>query len=100
MRQSPVNSGSKDTLAENPCDIGCTMLRNRSEQSTVAPDILSPQRVEAMLGIDSTTIWRLRRRGLFPQPLQLSPRRVGYRRVDIERWLEQRQAASIAKVSA
>lgn len=53
-------------------------------------DVLSPRVVEARLGIDSTTIWRMRRRNEFPQPIRLSPGRVGYRRADIEAWIASR----------
>jgi prophage regulatory protein len=57
-------------------------------------DILPPRVVEKLLGVDGVTIWRMRRRGEFPSPIQLSPGRIGYRRADIERWLEQRAAAA------
>jgi prophage regulatory protein len=53
-------------------------------------DVLSPRVVEARLGIDATTIWRMRRRNEFPQPIRLSPGRVGYRRADIEAWIASR----------
>ena len=55
-------------------------------------DILSPRTVEARLGLDSTTIWRMRRRQEFPQPISLSPGRKGYRRSDIEAWIAARAA--------
>lgn len=37
------------------------------------------------------TIWRLRQDGKFPEPEKLSPRRVGWRRHVIEKWISDRQ---------
>ncbi len=66
-------------------------------------DILSPRAVAKLLGLSVVTIWRMREakplrsgqaRQKFPEPIQLSPGRIGWRRADIERWLEQRAMAS------
>jgi predicted DNA-binding transcriptional regulator AlpA len=53
-------------------------------------DILSPRTVEAKLGLDATTIWRMRRRQEFPEPISLSPGRKGYLRRDVEAGLTAR----------
>jgi prophage regulatory protein len=58
-------------------------------------DVLSPRAVEARLGLDATTMSRMRKRGEFPQPIRLSPGRVGYRRSDVEQWLLTRAQARI-----
>lgn len=55
-------------------------------------DILRPRVVEAVTSLDGSTIWRLRQRREFPEPIRLSPGRVGYRRSDIEQWLASRGA--------
>jgi prophage regulatory protein len=64
--------------------------RTLAPDTSQSLDVLSPRVVEARLGIDQTTIWRMRRRHEFPEPIQLSPGRVGYRRADIEAWLTAR----------
>jgi predicted DNA-binding transcriptional regulator AlpA len=69
-----------------------------------APDIpdlpdalehLSPKKVRKLVGdVNEATIWRMRQRGEFPEPIRISPGRVAYLRKDIERWLEQRRIRS------
>jgi prophage regulatory protein len=61
--------------------------------SNTSLEILSPRELRETLGdLSSTTVWRMRRRGEFPEPIRLSPGRVGYRRADVAAWLEQRSA--------
>ncbi len=44
------------------------------------------------LGIMSRkTRYRLRRRGEFPAPLRVSPRRLLYKWVEVERWIKNRE---------
>ena len=50
-------------------------------------DIIRPRHISAAVGFSSTTAWRLRKLGLFPEPIRLSARCIGWRRADIERWL-------------
>ena len=52
--------------------------------------ILSPREIVILLGISEVTIWRMRKRGEFPEPLRVSPRRVGWRESDIRAWLTSR----------
>jgi prophage regulatory protein len=59
-----------------------------------AADIVAPRHLPDAAGISTTTAWRLRKRGLFPAPVRLSPGRVGWRKSDIDRWLAERQAGS------
>jgi len=56
--------------------------------------VLLPAVVVDLLGLSRGTIWRMVRRGEFPPPLQLSPRRIGWRRSTVERWLAEREAAA------
>lgn len=44
----------------------------------------------ALLRISRPTLWRMRRDRQFPLPTSLSPRSIGWRRVDVESWLETR----------
>ena len=61
-------------------------------QDTHSPiDILTIRDVAARLSLDRATLTRLRQRGDFPPAIRLSPGRVGFRRVDIEAWVELRQ---------
>ena len=52
--------------------------------------ILSPKRVRAMTGLSEATIWRMRKMGEFPRAVRLSPRRVGWKRSDVLKWIEER----------
>jgi prophage regulatory protein len=54
--------------------------------------ILRPARVAEQLGLSIVTIWRLRRRGEFPAPIQLSPGAIGWRASTIAAWLLAREA--------
>ena len=56
-------------------------------------EILSPRTVENVTSLNASTIWRMRQRHEFPQPIRLSAHRVGYRREDIRRWLASRETA-------
>ena len=52
---------------------------------------LSQKEITIKLGISHTTLWRLRRSGDFPQPIQLSSRRIGWREDEVEEYLKSRQ---------
>lgn len=55
-------------------------------------EVVSPRLVAELLGhISLTTLWRMRQRGEFPEPVRLSPGRCGWRRTDIEAWLTERE---------
>lgn len=53
--------------------------------------ILSPKQTYQVTSLSSATIWRLRQKGEFPDPVRLSPGRMGWRRRDVESWLAARQ---------
>ena len=53
-------------------------------------EVLSPRAAAAFLGLHVTTLWRMRRAGDFPAPIELSIQRIGWRRADLERWLASR----------
>jgi prophage regulatory protein len=73
------------------------MLRSRRpttglhSPSSAVKRILSPQEVIELTGLSSATLWRLRRRKELPEPIRLSPGRIGWRESDIERWLDARE---------
>ena len=66
----------------------------RAMDTTMArhPDdkILSVREVCALLGMGRATFNRLRDRGEFIPPIQLSPGRVGWWKSDVLRWLDNR----------
>lgn len=54
-------------------------------------NILSIDDVAELLGVAKSTVWRLHtQEESFPEKIQISPGRVGYRESDLEEWLEER----------
>ena len=49
-----------------------------------------PAVIEAT-GLSRTTVWRMSRRGDCPAPVRLTGRHVGWKRSDIERWIDTRE---------
>lgn len=47
----------------------------------------------ALLNLSRTTIWRMRRAGLFPQPIRLSANAIGWPAHVIDEWIAQRPQA-------
>jgi len=61
------------------------------------PMILRRREVLRLTGLPSTTLWRRVRDGHFPEPIRLggpNTRAVGWRRSDIEAWLERLESAA------
>ena len=58
-----------------------------------ADELLSAHALLAIVPIAKTTIWRLERRGQFPRRISISPRRVVWRRSEVEAWLSAHAAA-------
>lgn len=54
------------------------------------PRILTKKEVCAIVPYTPQRIHRLERAGRFPKRLQLGPNRVGWRLVDIEKWINER----------
>ena len=52
--------------------------------------ILRRPAVEKMVGLSRSSIYSAMDRGLFPRPIKLGPRAVGWRLSDVEDWLETR----------
>ena len=55
--------------------------------------ILRRKDVEAMIGLSRSTIYKLISQDMFPKPVQLGTRAVGWRLSDIEDWLNTRTSA-------
>ena len=58
------------------------------------PAIYREKDVLALLGVSKATLWRWRRDGGFPHPIQLGPNTVGWLREDVHEWLEARPLAT------
>ena len=56
--------------------------------------LLSRKQVIEVTGLSRATIDRMRKDDDFPQPLQLSPRRVAWRAADVREWVASRKIAS------
>jgi len=57
--------------------------------------ILSPKKVQDITGLSKSTIWRLEKKGEFPQRIRTSPMRVGWHEEEILDWKQTRPKASI-----
>ena len=55
--------------------------------------IYRPRELAALIGVSTATIWRMRRRGEFPEPIRLSPGTCGWSAAVIEQWLATRAEA-------
>jgi prophage regulatory protein len=49
--------------------------------------ILTTKDVLDILTVSRSTLWRMRRRGLFPKPMRISPGRIGWRSSDFWDWV-------------
>ncbi len=56
--------------------------------------ILRKPEVLNRTGLSHVTIWRLEKKGDFPQRVKLGARAVGWIESDIEKWIETRRAAA------
>ena len=67
-----------------------------AEQLPVALDakiqIITRREVEAATGLSRSSLYRLSAAGLFPRPIKLGARAVGWRADEIAAWIEQRTA--------
>ena len=70
-------------------------LKN-SPADTVPPDLLVLTEAQAarLLGVSVFTLRRMRKGGTGPKVLQLSDRRIGYRKASLEAWLTELEVAS------
>jgi len=51
--------------------------------------LIDSKEVAKILGVSSSTIWRMRCEGKLPAPMQISSRLVKWRRSDIMAWIDQ-----------
>jgi prophage regulatory protein len=53
--------------------------------------IMRRRQVEEVTGLSRSTIYAMITEGLFPRPLKLGKRAVGWRASDIQQWLDSRE---------
>lgn len=63
-------------------------------QLHTAPVILRRKQVQARTGLSRSTIYLRIAEGLFPKPISLGPRAVGWLESEIDSWLASRVQAS------
>lgn len=56
--------------------------------------ILRRRQLEEQLGLSRSSIYKMVADGLFPKPIKLGPRAVGWRADEVENWLIAMQEAS------
>jgi prophage regulatory protein len=78
---------------------------SRPECFMAQPHFLLPSEVTALTRLRDPTRFRMEGRGLFPKRIRISPRRVGWRRIDVEAWIAdpegwpQRQASFVPEIA-
>jgi len=61
-----------------------------AQQLTNALCILRRREVQARIGLGRSSLYAQIAKGLFPQPVKLSERAVGWREADVNAWIESR----------
>lgn len=59
------------------------------------PTMMSLNEVIRQTTLSRSTIWRLQKAKMFPEPLRISTSRIAFRRSDIEAWLAARERVSL-----
>lgn len=59
----------------------------------MSPQILCRRDVETAVGLSRSTIYHLISQDLFPAPIKLGKRAVGWRVSDIETWINEREVS-------
>jgi predicted DNA-binding transcriptional regulator AlpA len=68
--------------------------------NTSNQEILSEREVSNWLGVSEPTLFRHRRDGTGPKFIQLSERRIAYRRIAVEEWLKARERQTLNSMPA
>jgi predicted DNA-binding transcriptional regulator AlpA len=56
--------------------------------------MIRPRPLAQRLGLSVTTIWRLRQKHEFPEPVRISKGACAWREADIAVWVQQREKAA------
>ena len=87
---APANVSQKDPEMSSSGSNSLPPNGHRPDQEKPPIQILSIQEVEALVGLDKSTIYRLIAKGLFPDRVRLSPNRVGWIHSEVDAWLRAR----------
>tara|TARA_E500000331_G_scaffold336546_1_gene363754 strand:- start:326 stop:595 length:270 start_codon:yes stop_codon:yes gene_type:complete len=68
-------------------------VKDNIQEKQMTPQILRRKDVEATVGLSRSTIYHLISEGLFPAPIKLGKRAVGWKVSDLEIWLNNREIA-------
>ena len=58
--------------------------------SEIHAEVLRPREAARYVGLSRPAIDRWRKAGKFPKALQLGPQAIGWRRSDLDKWLDDR----------
>ena len=58
-------------------------------------ELLTAQQVEKMLGLSHATVHRLRKGGVFPEPIRVGLRAVRWPKATVVRYLKERTGAAV-----
>ena len=64
-----------------------------NKKSAKSKRIIGRKEMCKKIGVGETTLWRMVKRGDFPPPLQISPRRVGWEEGEGDTYIESRPRA-------
>ena len=56
--------------------------------------LLTRQQVEKIVGIKRSTIYKLMRSGMFPEPIRIGPGSVRWRKSELEEWINAQPRAT------
>lgn len=90
---------SRPTSGDQPFALAAPIKRQRRQQIAAVPvgvEFMSAAELVDWLGLSRSTIHRLKACGDFPQPIQISRRRVAYRVSEVREWLEHRERKGAA----
>jgi excisionase family DNA binding protein len=88
MSVSPVGTGGGKSPAKVPSSRNDPETGNaKAAAAPSAALLLSVKDVAKLLGVSVRTVWRMRKRGQLPDPMQLSEQTLRWRREEIEQWV-------------
>lgn len=65
-------------------------MSGEMHKKLMSNEIVRPRDLPQITGLSRTTIWRLEKSHDFVNKIRLTRTSVGYKRSDIERWIEER----------
>lgn len=69
----------------------------KKEASSITPFFYRLPHLKQRLGVSGSTIWSWCKKGTFPKPIRLSENCTAWDAAQVERWAQERIAASQAK---